>query len=54
MEEIERSMYINNLITGVESVKQALEAKKTAQTIFNEATFELHRWQFRGRGFVAR
>ena len=26
-------------------MKQALEVKQTAQTIFNEATFELHKWQ---------
>lgn len=26
-------------------MKQALEAKQTAQTIFIEATFELHKWQ---------
>lgn len=44
VEEIERSMYVDDLITGRESVKQALEAKQTAQTIFNEATFELHKW----------
>ena len=38
-------MYFDNLITGGESVKQGLEAKQTAQTIFNEATFELHKCQ---------
>ena len=38
-------MYVDDLITGGESVKRALEVKQTAQTIFNEATFELHKWQ---------
>ena len=45
VEEIECSMYVDDLITGGELVKQALEVKQTAQTIFNEATFELHKWQ---------
>ena len=39
VEEIERSMYVDDLITGGESVDQALEAKQIAQTIFNEAIF---------------
>ena len=38
-------MYVHDLMTGGESVKQVLEAKKTAQAIFSEATFELHKWQ---------
>ena len=39
VEEIERSMYVDDLITCGESVKQA------ARAIFREATFELHKWQ---------
>ena len=37
------SMYVDDLITGGESVKQVLEVKQTAQTIFNEVSFELHK-----------
>ena len=43
VEEIERRMYVDDLITGGESVKQALEAKQTARAIFSETTFELHK-----------
>ena len=53
VEEIERSMYVDDLITGGESVNQALEAKQTAQTIFNDATFELHKWQSNVRDLEA-
>ena len=53
VEEIERSMYVDDLITGGESVDQALEAKQTAPTIFNEATFELHKWQSNVRDLEA-
>ena len=45
VEEIERSMYVDDLITDGESVKQALEAKQMAREILSEATFELHKWQ---------
>ena len=53
VEEIEHSMYVDDLITGRESVNLALEAKQTAQTIFNEATFELHKWQSNVRDLEA-
>ena len=53
VEEIERSMYVDDLITGGESVKQALEAKQTARAIFSEAIFELHKWQSNARDLEA-
>ena len=34
VEEIERSMYVDDLISGGETTKQALEIKMTATTIF--------------------
>ena len=34
-------------------MNQALEAKQTAQTIFNEATFELRKWQSNVRDLEA-
>ena len=43
VEEIERSMYVDDLISGGETTKQALEIKVTATTIFGEATFKLHK-----------
>ena len=44
VEEIERSLYVDDLIGGGETVKEALELKETAKSIFKEATFELHKW----------
>ena len=37
-------MYIDDLIAGGETVVKARHLKETAQTIFNEAHFELHKW----------
>ena len=53
VEEVERSIYVDDLITGGESVKQALEAKQTARAIYSEATFELHKWQSNVRDLEA-
>ena len=53
VEEIERSMYVNDLITGGESLKQALETKQTPRVIFSEATFEPHKGQSNVRDLEA-
>ncbi|XP_058966951.2 uncharacterized protein [Pocillopora verrucosa] len=44
VEEIERSMYVDDLISGGETTKQALEIKMTATAILGVATFKLHKW----------
>lgn len=49
VEEIERSMYVEDLITGGETTEQALEIKMTATTIFGEAAFKLHKWHSNNR-----
>ena len=41
---IERSMYVDYLISGGATTKQALEIKMTATAIFGVATFKLHKW----------
>ena len=43
VEEIECSMYVDDLISSRETTKQALEIKMTAATIFGEATLKLHK-----------
>ena len=43
VEEIECSMYVDDLISSRETTKQALEIKMTATTIFGEATLKLHK-----------
>ena len=37
-------MYVDDLISGGETTKQALEIKMTATAIFGVATFKLHKW----------
>ena len=44
VEQIERSMYVDDLISGGETTKQALEIKMTATAILGVATFKLHKW----------
>ena len=42
--EIRRSLYMDDLLTGGQTVKQASERKEKANEIFNDATFNLHKW----------
>ena len=42
--EIRRSLYVDDLQTGGQTVKQASERKEKANEIFNDATFNLHKW----------
>ena len=42
--EIVRSMYVDDLVTGGATVKEANEIKKAAIEIFEKAKFELHKW----------
>ena len=37
-------MYVDDLISGKTTVKEALQLKQKATTIFNDATFTLHKW----------
>ena len=43
--EIEKSLYVDDLISGSESVSQALQVKETAIDVFNDTKFKLHKWQ---------
>ena len=49
VEKIECSKYVDGLISGGETTKQALEIKITATAIFGEATFKLHKWHSNNR-----
>ena len=42
--EIEKSLYVDDLIGGADSTTKGLELKQTAKEIFSEAGFELHKW----------
>ena len=44
VEEILRSLYVDDLITGGPTVRETQHLKESAQTIFSEAQFELHKW----------
>lgn len=44
MEETLRSVHVDDLITGGPTVRETQHLKESAQTIFSEAQFELHKW----------
>ena len=44
VEEIKRSLYVDDLISGGETTDVAREVKQPAHSVFSKATFELHKW----------
>ena len=44
VEEINRSMYVDDLITGGSVLEEVLHLKKTAVSVFEAAKFTLHKW----------
>ena len=42
--EIERSLYVDDLITGGPTSEKAKEIKSVSQNVFAKGTFELHKW----------
>ena len=42
--EIEKSMYVDDLISGKPTVSKAKQLKENAIEIFKDATFTLHKW----------
>lgn len=44
VEEIRRSLYVDDLISGGETVTDTQHLKQTSQSIFREGKFELHKW----------
>ena len=42
--EIERSLYVDDLISGGPTSEQAKETKSASQNVFAKGTFELHKW----------
>ena len=44
VEEILRSLYVDDLISGGATVQKAQHLKESAHAIFSEAQFELHKW----------
>ena len=47
--EIERGLYVDDLLTGGPTVEKAQQVKKTATEIFAKATFTLHKWNSNAR-----
>ena len=39
-----RSLYVDDIITGEDTVDQVHELKGTAMRVFKQAGFELHKW----------
>ena len=44
VEEIERSLYVDDLLTGGQTVQEAKEMKAAATDIFGQACCQLHKW----------
>ena len=44
MARLRRSMYVDDLLTGGQTVQQVQTRKERAQEILHDATFELHKW----------
>ena len=42
--EIERGLYVDDLLSGGQTVEKAREIKDTAREIFGKASFQLHKW----------
>ena len=41
---LRKSLYVDDLLNGGQTVQQARERKSTAIEIFNDAKFVLHKW----------
>ena len=44
VKEINKSLYVDDLVSGGETVGKVRQLKKTSTDIFNDATFQLHKW----------
>lgn len=44
VEEILQSLYVDDVITGGETMPEVRTLKETAVAVFGEAQFELHKW----------
>lgn len=47
--EIERGLYVDDLLLGGQTVEKAREIKDTAREIFGKAFFQLHKWNSNAR-----
>ena len=44
VEELRHSLYVDDLLTVGRNTSQAQQRKETAIEIYNDATFQLHKW----------
>ena len=51
--EIEKRLYVDDLISGAVSTPKALEVKTTAKEIFGDAGFQLHKWHSNAKAIEA-
>ena len=51
--EIEKSLYVDDLIGGAVSTPKALGLKTTAKEIFGDAGFQLHKWHSNAKAIEA-
>jgi len=53
VQEIERGLYVDDLLTGNQTVEKAQEIKNTATEILGKACFQLHKWNSNARELEA-
>ena len=51
--EIEKSLYVDDLISGANSTPKALELKSAAKEVFGDAGFQLHKWHSNAKAIEA-
>ena len=44
-EEIQKELYVDDLVTGGTSLQEVREKKEISTEIFEQASFHLHKWQ---------
>lgn len=49
VEEIERSLYVDDLISGGPTIPAARQVKETSSDIFTQGGFTLHKWDSNAR-----
>ena len=50
VDEIDKSLYVDDLVSGATTTEKASQLKNMATEIFQDATFDLHKWQSNDKG----
>ena len=50
VDEIDKSLYVDDFVSGATTTEKASQLKNMATEIFQDATFDLHKWQSNDKG----